>query len=579
MKKLISIILCAALLFGTVAVSGSAAQAEGTYEWDGDPVVFIQGYTGAALVKDRGLDTEAPAWGAGREFDISKILLSVPGIIAGIVLHTMGDSSLLLKSFGSLAEDMLDGISINEDGTSKYNLTPYPYYAEEASVAALRANGEEEYIPETDITSAILETVPEEYLFVFNADWRIGQIDNSEQLDWFIGEVLEYTGKDKVDIYALSHGGQLAATYLYYHGTEAEVDNAVLNVPAIGGTSIATGLLGGNINFDMDEIARFAAVMLRTETDLRWLGKILPGDFLNGLINTVFSELFLPYALNFGSIWDFMDIETYTEYKAKYLNNPLIHADRIEKHDKMHYDCMANMGEGLRAAQAAGVNIYIMSNYGTRLGTGEAVDADFIIDTASTSGAYTAEYGTHFVKGYTAKGTVCSDPTHNHVSPSYTVDASCAYLPENTWFIYGQYHGQVYWDDYTRPMIMEMLLTDNIKDVHSDPRYPQFELAQCPVDGVYAKFTDESSGYYNKNSKQLLIRNLSDEYSITISAITADGCEFNLDSKKVLAPDEEMLVDCTELSDNGCFIMEITYKRSGELLTQPMSRTLYFCEV
>lgn len=576
MKKIISIILCATLVFGTVAVTGYAQENE--IKWDGDPVVFIQGYTGAALVKDRGLETETAVWGAGRELDISKILISVPGILAGIVLHAMGDSSLLLKSFGGLAEDMLDGITINEDGTSKYDVTPYPYYANEASIATLKANGKADFVPEKDITDSILETVPEEYVFIFNSDWRKGQIDNSEMLAKFIDGVLEHTGKDKVDIYALSHGGQTAATYLYYYGTQAKVDNAVLNVPAIGGTTIATGLLGGNINFNMDEISRFLAVMLRTETDLRFLGKILPGDFLNGLINTVFSEMFLPYAINFGSVWDFMDIDTYTTYKAKYLNNPLIHDERIEKHDKMHYDCMANMGKGLRAAQAAGVSIYIMSNYGTKLGTGEAVDSDFIIDTSSTSGAYTAEYGTHFVKGYTAKGTVCSDPTHNHVSPSYTVDASTAYLPENTWFIYGQYHGQVYWDDYTRPMIMEMLLTDNIKDVHSDPRYPQFELAQCPVEGVYAKFTDEKSGYYNADSRQLLIRNVCDENSIVITAINADGCEFSLDSKKVLAPNEEMTVDCTKLSDNGCFIMEIEYKYSGNIFAQTMSRTLYFCQ-
>ncbi len=578
MKKLISIILCAALLFGTVAVSGNAAQTDGQYDWDGDPVIFIQGFTGSALIMDRGLDTEMHAWGAGREFSIPMILAAVPSLILGLVMHAFGDSSLIIDSFGWLAEGVLDKLAINDDGTSKYSLTPYPYYVEEASVAALKANGEEDFVPEKDITDAILETVPEDNLFIFNADWRIGQIDNSEHLAWFVDEVLEYTGKDKVDIYALSHGGQLAAAYLYYHGTEAKIDNIVLNVPAIGGTSIATGLLGGGINFNMDEIARFAAVMLRTETDLRFLGKILPGDYLNSLINAVFSDLFLPFALNFGSIWDFMDVETYTEYKAKYLNNPLVHSERIEKHDKMHYDCMANMGEGLRAAQAAGVNIYIMSNYGTRLGTGEAIDADFVIDTKHTSGAYTAEFGTQFAKGYTAKGIVCADPAHNHISPSYTVDASCAYLPENTWFIYGQYHGQVAWDDYTYPMIMEMLLTDNITDVHSDPRYPQFELAQCPVDGVYAKFTNEKSGYCNSGSKQLLIRNLCDENSIIITGIKADGCEFSLDTKKVLAPGEEITVDCTKLSGSEHFTMEIEYKYSSSLFAQPMSRTVFFSQ-
>ncbi|MBQ2964964.1 MAG: hypothetical protein IJE14_09915 [Clostridia bacterium] len=575
MKKLVSIILCAALLFGTVAIGTQASEDE--IKWDGDPVVFLQGFTGSPFVLDRGLETETGIWGAGAEFDTGRIVAAVPPILIGLVSYILGgESDLLISGIDYLVSVKLGQMACNPDGTSKYNVTPYPYYAEEASIATLKANGKADFVPEQEINGYIAEYVPEESIYIFNTDWRLGQIDNSERLAEFIDDVLEITGKDKVDIYALSHGGQTAAAYLYYHGEEGKVDNALLDVPAIGGTSIVKGLLGlGAANFDMDEISRFANVLLRTEADLRWLGKILPGEFLNELLKIAFVECFQPYAMTFGSVWDFMDIESYTQLKEMYLN-PLTNAKMIEKHDKMHYDCMVNMSEGLKAAEAAGANIYILSNCGTRLGSGEAIDADFVIDTTCSSGAYTAEFGTQFPADYKQKNTTCTDPTHNHISPGRTIDASCAFLPEKTWFIKGQYHGMIYWDSYTRPLIVKMLLTDDIVDVRSDPDYPQFELGQNPVDAVYAKFTNETSGFYNSESNALLVRNLSEKYSITVKSVEAEGCEFTVDKSAVIAPGEELEIPCTKLS-GGNIKVDITYVRKGEFLTSPFTKTVYFC--
>ncbi len=575
MKKFISIILCLAMLCGIAAIPSNASSDKP--EWDGDPVVFIQGFTGSPLIKDKGLETEETILGPNAELDIGKIIAGLPPIILGIVVFALtGNSDMISSGFGDLASDKLDKLSCLEDGSSKYNISTFPYFAEESSAASLIANGKEAYIPEVAITDEIRKTVPDEYFFVFNSDWRMGQIDNSERLDWFIGEVLRVTGKDKVDIYALSHGGQTAATYLYYHGTENEVDNVVLNVPAICGTSIVSGLLGeGPTNFDMNELSRFLSVMLRTETDLRIVGKILPGEFLNKLLKTVFLEVFQSYALGFGSIWDFMDIDTYTECRAKYLDETK-NAKMIEKADKMHYDCMANIGKGLRIARESDVNVSIMANHGTRLGTGASVDTDFVIDTKSTSGAYCAEFGKQFTDGYTPVGTVCNNPSHNHISPDRTVDASCSYLPENTWFVKGQYHGQAAYDSYTFDLLIKLLLTDELEDIYTDPDYPQFEIAQCPVDAIYAKFTNEISGRFNSESDKLLVRNLSNEYSLVIREINAEGCNVKCDGKAAIAPGATIEIPCENVGESDYIRIEFTYARQGKPFTPEYTKAVYF---
>lgn len=432
---------------------------------------------------------------------------------------------------------------------------------------------------EGEFIEDLSRTIPEERIYIFNTDWRRSHLDNCEHLMKFIDEVLEYTGSDKVDLYGMSHGGQLVATYLYYHGTEGKVDNAVMNSPAIGGTSLVMELLGEDpVAFDLNELLRFGGVMLHTELDLRWLGNILPAEFLNSLLKTAFNEVLLPYVIRFGSIWDLMDTETYVKLRDVYLD-PVENAKIIEKADKMHFECMPNMSEGLKKAQAAGVNIGILANYGSHIGTGKEVDSDFIIDTVNTSGATPATFGERFPEGYKQLNTTCTDPTHNHVSPTRTLDASTCYLPENTWFNYEQYHTQTWWDTYTRALLLELVLTDNIKDVHSDPRFPQFEIAQSPLDGVYAKYNGpQSSGYYSDSSDTITLRNLS-EAAIEIQSVTINGKAVDIGGKVKLK--KSGTYDLKYKPQNNEFLtVEIAYTSKGVIIeSDTYTRTLYFSHV
>lgn len=578
MKKALSIILCAVLVFCAVAPCvGAAQETVPSFEWDGNPVIFIQGYSGPILIRDRGLETEEQIWGISAKDLIKKIVPNLPGIISSLSKYAQGDTEPFVERFKEVSAELLDDISMMPDGSSKYSIVSYPTYVEEASVAYINEEQDGKYLPltEGDLIEAMAQTVPEDKIFIFNTDWRRSQIVNCEHLDGFIDDVLEYTGAKQVDIYALSHGGQLTATYLYYHGTNGKVDNAVMNSPAIRGTSLLMELLGDEpISFDLEELIRFGSIMLGTELDLRWAADLLPAEFLNNLVKTVFNEVLLPYAVYFGSVWDFMDIETYTALRDVYLD-PVENAAIIERADKMHYDCMANIDKGLQAAKDAGVNINIIAGYGTQMGTGKAVDSDYIIDTCSTTGAAAAPYGTVFAEA-SRSGATCTDPSHNHMAPTQAVDASCAYLPENTWFVYGLCHTQAKWDSYVLPLILELLLTDNIADVHSDSRYPQFELAQCPLDGVYAVFTDSASGQFTDGSTMLLIRNLSDTHKITVTGITVNGKALKTGKGLILGCGEETTVPCIPENNGKPVEITITYQRRGGFLANEFTRTLYF---
>lgn len=576
MKKIICVFLCAVLIFCSTAVSIHAEQESPSFEWDGHPIVFIQGYSGPILVRDRGLETEEEVWGINPKDLVKKLITNLFDIFSGLADYADGNPEPFVECFREISAELIDDISMKPDGTSKYNISSYPYYVEEASVKYINTEKDGKYLPMTEgeFIEDISKTVPEEQIFIFNTDWRRSQIDNSAHLDSFIDEVLEYTGSDKIDLYGMSHGGQLAATYLYYYGTNGKVDNAVLNSPAIGGTSLVMELLGSDpVEFDICELLRFGCVMLHIELDLRWLGKLMPAEFLNSVLKTAFNEVLLPHAIYFGSVWDLMDRDSYSKLRDVYLD-PVENANILAKADKMHYECLPNMAEGLQRAKDAGVNIAILSNYGTRLGTGAPIDSDFIINTENLSGATTVPYGEHLPEGYAQLNTTCKDPTHNHIAPTQSLDASTCFLPENTWFNYGQYHNQSWWDVYTRELLLELLLTDNIKDVHSDPRFPQFELAQSPLDGVYACFKGEKSGFYSQGSNTLLIKNISGS-TLEIESVTVNGKKVELPKKFIIKKNQakELTVDT---SVSGLLEIQIEYSRRGKILSDPFTRTVFF---
>ena len=579
MKRVISVIMCAVMIFGCTE-STAAAKKDNipAFEWDGHPVIFIQGYSGPILIRGRGLETEEEVWGINAGDLIKKLIPNLYGIVSSLSKYADGDTKPFIEQFREISAELIDDISMMSDGSSKYNIVSFPCVVEEASIAYIREELKGKGTPffQDDFIDAMAQTVPEEYIYVFNTDWRRSQIDNSAHLAEFIDSVLAKTGADKVDIFSMSHGGQLTATYLYYYGTEGKVDSAVLNSPATGGTTLVTELLGAEpINFNLEELLRFACVMLNIELDLRWLGRLLPGEFLNSLVKTAFNEVLLPHAIYFGSVWDFMDIETYTKLRDVYLD-PVENAEIIKKADKLHYDCMANIGEGLRRTQAAGVNIHIISNYGTRLGTGKNIDSDFIINTTHTCGANASVYGETLGKDYVQKNTVCKETTHDHISPTNTVDASTCYLPENTWFVYEQYHTQTWFDPYTRCLILELLLTDNIADVHSDSRYPQFELSQNPLDGVYARFTDSKTGEYSAHSDELLIKSLTDSYSLNILSVKINGVEQSIGENLEIKRSGEITVPCEITEGTDRLKVEIRYERKNDILSDQFVRTIYF---
>lgn len=550
MKKVLSVFLSVLLLFSLVPLSAVAATKDQT------PLVILQGYSGPRL--DDG-DTGEQVWGLDFSKVKDRIVAALPNIAGTAGDIFQGNTTQLVDILGGILIETMEPIVCNPDGTSKYNVVPHITSAEQARVSALRANGEEAMIAETHLVEIMEKERGADNIFVFHYDWRKGQVAYAKAIDEFIQEVKALTGAKQVDIFGLSHGGQCGASYLYYYGWKGDARKVILDAPAIGGTSmVGDPMLGKPLNLDYATILEFVELGLGTEEEFEWLIKYIGFRNLNTVLSDLCERYIVDIVKNIPSIWDFCPLAVYDEAKAKRLD-PIENAELIAASDAFHYDALRNMHKGLERAQKAGTNIAILTNYGHENVTGSNKNSDYIIDTTTSSGAFCAPFDSCFAENYTAKGTNCNDKGHLHISPERNLDATTAYLPDNTWFINGQFHGMYIFDPYTEAFVKTFYFTDNIKDVFSDVKFPQFNSAQNPVDSIYLRFDGTSPGYHSDADTKLLIQNLSKEYEINVWYIQVGGAKFELKptiKKRISAGEtgyialpEHLLADCTNPFD------------------------------
>ena len=491
------------------------------------PVIILPGYSGPQLMLDAGLASERQIWSPQVNGQAVRSIADVlVNVLPKMIVDAGGNADQVVEKFGELYTAMFGKLEMNDDGTSKYDVTPFPLHARNARWDVMLARGQERLnATQRPITNSLLDCVPADHVYLFANDWRLGQVEGAAALRAFIREVQADSGHEKVSLFGISYGGQLAAAYFTFYGG-GEIDRAVLHSPAIRGSALTVDLLENpDFTFDPALLLDFAAVFMKRELSL---GQRLEGvtmEQISDIAVRVLRTYLIPLAIKYGSFWDIVPPEDYDRLKAQYLD-PVKNAQIIRRSDRVHYEMMPQVGQTLRRMQEQGVRIALIAGTGLPLASGNPVDSDAIIDVARTTGALALRLDEDPPVG-PAQNPVCLDSGHPHRSPDGRIDAACAYLPEQTWFFRGQYHGQAAWDPYARQLYNKWLFTDDLRDVYSDPQLPQFRDSCNPSDGLEARFSHSVSGYLTAEDETLLLKNLS-AYDLSLISAGAEGLGFDL---------------------------------------------------
>lgn len=574
MKKFLCIILSIVMIFTSCAVLASAGG-----EVRGDiteyPVIIVPGYSSTNLYYGDSLETGESVWGLNMDLVLERVLARIADLGVGLGALTVGNAEYIASVLGEEMNAMFEKLRCNPDGTSAYELhQDYTAAEDKNSAVLIERYPDGKYRQEIEIAEEIAEYVGYENIYNFSSDFRMGAEYCAGLLDEFIQSVKEHSGKDKVNIFAVSHGGQVTATYLNLYGYKGDVDNAVLTVPAIGGAGIAYDAMNAIVEFDEECLLRFIENGMMWEENYNWLVKAQQLGFIDMVLNALFPKIF-PTLGYWGSLWDFIPADKYEQSKANLLDAEES-ARLIEISDRFHYEILPSMDEKLAECIENGMNISIIAGTGNRIVTGLMEDSDGIITTAAATGAACAPYGQRFADGY-VQINECGG--QNKVSPSMTIDASTAYLPDNTWFIDGLFHGMTYKDDYTRVLMMNLLLTDNITDVYSDENYPQFQYSTNPSHTVHASFAGCDEGMLTGDASSLVVENVCKNSTVRIIAVHCDGAElrFKVSPFEKLAAGEKTEIAFTgEIPEESKSAVSVTVYYTMDNITPVGYRTQTF---
>lgn len=528
MKKLLSIVLVVAMLLGIAVPAFAQGEDEQL------PLIVLGGYGSSPLYYIAEDGTTQQVWPLSGDSISEQTSSDLSAFLLTVLKFLCGDVEDLGNAIAVGGMNILDKAFCGENGESLYNVKYFPNDPKYTNYNYLSENRTTE-LHEKELCAAQAKIRGGDRVFCFQYDFRKGGYEAAVELDKFVKAVLSYTGAEKVDIFGISYGGFVGGTYLSLYADTAPVNNVVLDVPALGGTSFAKRFFLGEVDFPVSSLASLFETLLGSETNIAGLLKNVKLPRIEKLAS-VFLKRISVLPSRWGSLWDLLTPEDYEILKDKLLD-PVENAEIIRKSDIVHHEVMPNYKTNFARCTERGANISILCNYVDYTAFGGQKLADMLLDASRVSGAVCADVGRRLPDNYTPAGTSCNDSTHNHLAPSMKVDASSAYLPENTWFIDGQYHGTYAKDPYTVELINSLLTAEEKTDIYTYESFPQFQIALQPYYTVNAVFEGQKTGHIG-SSDTLTVTNLSATNEIRLTSIEFDGVKIDGAFGKTLAPGE-----------------------------------------
>lgn len=519
------------------------------------PVIIVSGYSSGNLYENYGTDSQKTIWPFGVGDALGQTLRDFPNFIRCLAAFLLGNGAPLGVTVAVGGEIILEKMYTNPDGSSKYDIVHYPNDPAISSYGYLLDNAPDE-INEPELCAYCAEKTGRDNVFLFQYDFRMGAYDCAQELNRYVKDVINFTGSRKVNIFGMSYGGFITGAYLSLFKDTAPVNNATLDVPALGGTSFTRRFFLGETEFCTRSLIALAESLIGAETNLAPVLRNLDLSRLEPVVEAFLKEI-REMPLTWGSLWDLLTPEDYTELKPMFLDKKA-NREIIRKSDIIHYNVMKNYRSNFLACMKRGINVSIICNYVDYTAFGGEKLADMLLDARRTSGAVCSDAEKCFPDSYKPAYTVCANRSHRHLAPSMQIDATSCYLPEHTWFIKDEYHGCYAKDPYGFGLVKTLLFADKRMNVRSDKAYPQFNYSRAPYRSVAADFSDCAPGYINKDGS-LVITNLSEKSAVVILDVKLNSVRLKLPAVRAVAPGKTMTLGCPDNIPAGHSTLTVYY--------------------
>ena len=480
MKKIIASVLALCLALSCIAPA-LAADANAC-DCGKTPILVVSGMGALPFWLDEGTPEQTECFPPHP--DIPKLVSrALGGLLRTIVTF---DLMPLANTAADIAYDILGIMACNEDGNSLYAVTPV--LVEGAMSGYDPSRYEDAGSAEFSIVNCAVQAAGADHAYFYNYDWRLDPLTNADDLNAYIDRILRETGHDRVRIAAISMGGVQTMAYLAKYGHD-KIDAVWFMSAAFCGLLFVTNIFTGEIQFSQKSFFSWLQTLQvgSEKTDkvfdafLGWCGRtalLKPlFKFLNNTaneVNSIVVDRVIRRTLStMPGMWAFVRDDRYEEAKKVMLPENASQTF-IKRIDDYHYNVLCRREEILKAAQADGVEIAVISHYNkgcVPVTSSAQAHGDSLIETVCTSGGATvADYGSTLPAGYTQHA--CK--AHNHMSSDGVIDASTCMFPDTTWFIKNMPHVGCKRGSAYAGMLVWMFSQENMPTVFDNPQYPQF---------------------------------------------------------------------------------------------------------
>ena len=341
----------------------------------------------------------------------------------------------------------------------------------------------------------ILDIIGEDHLFLFNYAQMGNVWENVDLLAAFIDMVREQTGHGKVNLCAISLGGTLLTGYLDRYGHE-KLDQIVNIVATVDGSQVLGDLTTGNLRKDAafwraGGLTKLLDTMKDRPDHARSIGSLLeltmralPLPVITGALRLIWpGALYLLTKLVGGTqfFWAMVPRDRYPAAREALMKGPLNAAMRGETDS--FYEAQCNLYENILAAVADGVRVNSIAGAGFDAGEGDTrgdytymqlfgtrMNSDGVIHLeGATMGATCAMPGEKLPADYVPK-------KKGYLSPDGSIDCSTALLPDNTWVFLGQPH-EVGRNDALINLMTALFANPGMNVKTNPKKYPQYNYA------------------------------------------------------------------------------------------------------
>ena len=493
-KRVISIILCAAMLLSMGAIGASAAtKTECGGDCDVSPVIILPGinHSPTYLYDENDepyLDADGNhVGGTLLILELSKLWGTLPALVVSLLSTIALQHSIGLEQAAYNAAKAAFWVQeCDNDGNYVNNLQTQRW---EHPISEMTQD-DKEWLYRMIPLQRVEEAIGGDHIYMFTFNLVGDPIQSAAELDEYIDMVKEQTGHDKVNLLPDSLGGTILTAYLNEFGHE-DIDQIVNVVACLNGTDIVADMMDRKWNLaDEYFYHEFIPPILGDDASLGYLINIIlhviPRAGVDAILTGAISAILDSMMINCPQIWAMVPSYRYDALAERYLSDPA-KANLKAKTDRFQ-QARLNLEDNILAAVADGVKVNTIAasnlDFGEQdytffgiVASASDYNSDGIINLASTTMGATGAAGDNTLANteYTAEAK-CTDASHNHVSPDNMVDVSTAVLPENTWIFLEQHH-EVGNNDVVLNLV-QAIIEGKVSNVNDDPAtYPQFNYS------------------------------------------------------------------------------------------------------